>query len=67
MIDTDTDPRAALAAIMDRFKAAHADVITHKIPAYQFIGEFCITLLAEMEDLMGLLCAQHGVGIEVKV
>ena len=63
----DTDPRDALQTIMETFKKAHADVITHKVPAYQFIGEFCVTLLADMEDLMGLLCAQHGVGIEVMV
>ena len=63
----DTDPRDALQTIMETFKKAHADVITHKVPAYQFIGEFCVTLLAEMEELMGLLCAQHGVGIEVKI
>ena len=63
----DTDPRDALQTIMETFKKAHADVITHKVPAYQFIGEFCVTLLAEMEEVMGLLCAQHGVGIEVKI
>ena len=63
----DTDPRDALQTIMETFKKAHADVITHKIPAHEFIGSDCVSHLGDMEDFMALLCAQHGVGIEVKI
>ncbi len=53
------DPRAKLADIMEKFKKAHADVTTHEIPAYEFIGMACVKLIDDMEGLLSLLCFLH--------
>jgi hypothetical protein len=55
------DPRAKLDEIMERFKKSHAAVITHGIPAHEFIGADCVTHIDDMEGLMSVLCAQHDV------
>lgn len=58
-IKPDEDPRAKLADIMEKFKKAHADVTTHEIPAYEFIGMACVKLIDDMEGLLSLLCFLH--------
>jgi hypothetical protein len=55
------DPRARLAEITDRFKEAHAAVVTYKKPAFMFIGEDSVRHLADLEELMGILCARHDI------
>ena len=67
MMFTDTDPRDSLATVTDKFKKAHAAVITHQTTAAEFIGSACVTHLCDLEELMGVWCAAHGVGIEVVV
>lgn len=65
--DSAIDPREALAAITDRFKKAHGSVILYNKTAAEFITDDCIKHLADLEELMSILCFAHEVAIEVTV